>query len=131
MTSSRTPLPPTDGENSRTRGPRIQDVARRAGVAIGTVSNVLNNPDIVTEQTRLKVGAAIAELGFVRNNAARTLAARRTDTVGLVLTNIGNSLFVDIARGVESAAREARLTVVLADSDSKEATQNSYLDAVG
>jgi hypothetical protein len=41
--------------------PRIQDVASRAGVAIGTVSNVLNNPDLVTEQTRLKVEAAIAE----------------------------------------------------------------------
>ena len=41
----------------------------RAGVAIGTVSNVLNNPGVVTEQTRLKVEAAIAELGFVRNSA--------------------------------------------------------------
>jgi LacI family transcriptional regulator len=59
-------------------------------VAIGTVSNVLNNPDLVTKQTRLKVEAAIAELGFVRNSAARALAARRTDTVGLVLTDIGN-----------------------------------------
>jgi LacI family transcriptional regulator len=54
---------------------------------------------IVTEQTRLKVEAAIAELGFIRNNAARMLAGRRTDTVGVVLTNNGNSLFVDIARG--------------------------------
>ena len=74
-------------------GPRIQDVARRAGVAIGTVSNVLNNPDLVSEQTRVKVETAIAELGFVRNSAARALAARRTDTVGLVLIDIGNSLF--------------------------------------
>jgi LacI family transcriptional regulator, galactose operon repressor len=59
-------------------------VARCAGVAIGTVSNVLNNAEIVTDQTQLKVGAAIAELGFVRNSAARALAASRTDTVGLV-----------------------------------------------
>jgi DNA-binding LacI/PurR family transcriptional regulator len=64
-------------------------------MAIGTVSNVLNNPDLVSEQTRVKVEAAIAELGFVRNSAARALAARRTDTVGLVLIDIGNSLFVD------------------------------------
>jgi alpha-L-rhamnosidase len=95
MAESRDELPHVDGNNSRPNSPRIQDVARRAGVAIGTVSNVLNNPALVAEQTRLKVEAAIAELGFVRNSAARTLAAKRTDTVGLVLTDIGNSLFVD------------------------------------
>ena len=68
---------------------------------------MLNNPGIVSEQTRLKVEAAIAELGFIRNSAARSPAARRTDTVGLILTDIGNSLFVDIARGAESAAQKA------------------------
>jgi LacI family transcriptional regulator len=128
MASSRPAVRRSNADNRATRGPRIQDVAERAGVAIGTVSNVLNNPVIVSEQTRLKVEAAIAELGFVRNSAARTLAARRTDTVGLVLTDIGNSLFVDIARGAESAAREAGLKVLLANSDSQEARQNSYLE---
>jgi len=59
-------------------GPRIQDVAQRAGVAIGTISNVLKNPDIVTEQARVKVEATIAELNSVRNSAARALAARRS-----------------------------------------------------
>lgn len=108
--------------------PRIQDVARRAGVAIGTVSNVLNSPDLVSESTRLKVEAAIAELGFVRNSAARALAARRTDTVGLVLTDIGNSLFVDIARGAETAASQAQLKLLLANSDSRTSKQNSYLE---
>jgi LacI family transcriptional regulator len=117
-----------DGDNRRPSSPRIQDVARRAGVAIGTVSNVLNNPDIVTEQTRLKVEAAIAELGFVRNSAARTLAARRTDTVGVVLIDIGNSLFVDIARGAESAAGQAQLKLLLANSDSNRTKQDSYLE---
>src|SRR3954452_4808092 len=95
--------------DSRRGNPRIQDVARRAGVAIGTVSNVLNNPDLVSEQTRAKVEVAIAELGFVRNSAARALAARRTDTVGLVLTDIANSLFVDIARGADSGTARGRL----------------------
>jgi LacI family transcriptional regulator len=112
----------------RPNSPRIQDVARRAGVAIGTVSNVLNNPDLVTEQTRLKVEAAIAELGFVRNNAARTLAARRTDTVGLILIDIGNSLFVDIARGAESAVGQAQLKLLLANSDSTRTKQDNYLE---
>jgi LacI family transcriptional regulator len=108
-------------------GPRIQDVARRAGVAIGTVSNVLNSPEKVTEQTRLRVQAAIAELGFVRNSAARTLAAKKTDTVGLVLVDIGNSLFVDIARGVEAATTRARLKLLLANSDVDRIKQDNYL----
>ncbi|HEY6664605.1 MAG TPA: LacI family DNA-binding transcriptional regulator, partial [Propionibacteriaceae bacterium] len=109
MAESQAPVRPDNGDSSRRSNPRIQDVAQRAGVAIGTVSNVLNNPDIVTEQTRIKVEAAITELGFVRNSAARALAARRTDTVGLILIDIGNSLFVDIARGAESAAGQAQL----------------------
>ena len=89
---------------------------------------MLNNPDVVTEQTRLKVEAAIAELGFVRNSAARALAARRTDTVGLILIDIGNSLFVDIARGAESAAGQAQLKLLLANSDSTRHKQDNYLE---
>ena len=92
------------------------------------MSNVLNKPDLVTEHTRLKVEAAIAELGFVRNSAARALAARRTDTVGLVLIDIGNSLFVDIARGAESAAGQAQLKLLLANSDSTRTKQDNYLE---
>jgi LacI family transcriptional regulator, galactose operon repressor len=128
MAESRVRIPSDAGDASRPNNPRIQDVARRAGVAIGTVSNVLNNPDIVTEQTRVKVEAAITELGFVRNSAARALAARRTDTVGLILIEIGNSLFVDIARGAESAAGQAQLKALLANSDSTRSKQDNYLE---
>jgi LacI family transcriptional regulator len=128
MSESRVRIGSDDGDASRPNNPRIQDVARRAGVAIGTVSNVLNNPDLVTEHTRLKVEAAIAELGFVRNSAARALAARRTDTVGLILIDIGNSLFVDIARGAESAAGHAQLKLLLANSDSTRTKQDNYLE---
>ena len=127
MAQSKAEAGQSDMGDSRA-APRIQDVARRAGVAIGTVSNVLNNPDLVAQRTRLKVESAIADLGFVRNSAARALAARRTDTVGLVLTDIGNSLFVDIARGVESAASQAHLKTLLANSDAKTAKQTSYLE---
>src|SRR5512132_673973 len=128
MAQSRARLGQADGDHPRPSGPRIQDVARRAGVAIGTVSNVLNKPDLVSEQTRGKVEAAIAELGFVRNSAARALAARRTDTVGLVLIDIGNSLFVDIARGAESGAGVATLKLLLGNSDSTRTKQDNYLE---
>jgi LacI family transcriptional regulator len=105
----------------------MHDVARRAGVALGTVSNVLNNPHKVADRTRRRVEKAIADLGFVRNSAARTLAAGATDNVGLVLVDIGNSLFVDIARGVESATAAAGLKLLLANSDVDQAKQDAYL----
>ena len=64
------------------------DVARAAGVSLGTVSNVVNNPGKVTPATRQKVEAAIAELGFVRNGVARSLRAGRSTTIGLSLIHI-------------------------------------------
>jgi integrase len=60
---------------ARQDGPKLVDVARRAGVSAGTVSNVLNRPDVVTETTREKVTAVIAELGFVRGGASGQVAA--------------------------------------------------------
>lgn len=97
--------------------PSMTDVARHAGVAIGTVSNTLNNPEKVSEPTRRKVLAAIAELGFVRNDAARSLAAGRSTTVGLVLADIDNSFFVDIARGAETILRQHGMNVLIANTD--------------
>lgn len=107
--------------------PSVQDVARVAGVAVGTVSNVLNFPEKVSASTRRKVEDAITQLGFVRNFAARTLAAGTTDTVGLVVVDIGNSLFVDIARGAEVAAAASGLKLLLANADVDQARQDAYL----
>lgn len=108
--------------------PTVNDVAARAGVAPSTVSNVLNNPHRVREKTRLRVEAAIAELGFVRNSAARGLRLGRTDAVGLVLVDIGNSLFVDIARGAQAATGRHRLKLLIANSDMQRPDQDDYLN---
>jgi LacI family transcriptional regulator len=95
----------------------MADVARHAGVALGTVSNVLNSPSKVSERTRRKVLASISALGFVRNDAARSLAAGSSTTVGLVVADLGNSLFVDIARGAAQFMRDNGKNVLIADSD--------------
>jgi LacI family transcriptional regulator len=95
----------------------MSDVARHAGVAIGTVSNTLNNPEKVSERTRRKVLGAIAELGFVRNDAARSLAVGTSTTIGLVLADLGNSFFVDIARGVEQVMRRRGFDVLIANTE--------------
>ncbi|MFB2554493.1 LacI family DNA-binding transcriptional regulator [Herbiconiux liangxiaofengii] len=106
----------------------MTDVAARAGVALGTVSNVLNHPDKVASATRKRVHAAIDELGFVPNIQARSLAMGRSTTLGLVVTDIGNSFFVDIARGAEAGAADTGMTLLLANSDNDFAKQETYLD---
>ena len=89
--------------------PSVKDVALRAGVSLGTVSNVLNRPEVVTERTRLRVLAAIAELGFVRNDSARQLRAGRSRTLAYVVLDAGNPFFTDVERGVTEAADDHRL----------------------
>lgn len=97
--------------------PSMADVAAHAGVALGTVSNTLNSPEKVRETTRRKVLASIAELGFVRNDAARSLAVGSSTQVGLVLADLGNSFFVDIARGVEQVMRRRGMDVLIVNTD--------------
>jgi LacI family transcriptional regulator len=108
--------------------PSMLDVARHAGVSLGTVSNVINAPSKVAPATLDRVRASIDALGFVRNNLARSLAAGRADTLGFVIVDIGNSLFVDIARGAQEASAEHGMRLLLANSDVDLTAQDSYLD---
>ena len=106
---------------------RVVDVAQHAEVSIGTVSNVLNNPERVAPATRKRVLRAIEELGFVRNEAARQLRAGRSRTIGLVILDVGNPFFTDVAAGVESAAAEKGLSVILCNSGSDASREDHYL----
>jgi LacI family transcriptional regulator len=94
----------------------VVDVAARAGVSLGTVSNVLNRPERVAPATRERVLRAIEELGFVRNEAARQLRAGRSRTIGLVVLDVGNPFFTDLAAGVETTAAKVGLSVILCNS---------------
>jgi LacI family transcriptional regulator len=105
----------------------VVDVARQAGVSIGTVSNVLNRPDRVAPATRARVLQAIDELGYVRNEAARQLRAGRSHTIGLIVLDVGNPFFTDMAAGVEQAAAEVGLSVVLCNSGADPAREDHYL----
>ncbi|WP_345751124.1 LacI family DNA-binding transcriptional regulator [Microbacterium rhizophilus] len=98
-------------------GVSIRDVAARAGVSVGTVSNVLNRPDSVPEATLERVRSAIAELGYVRNDAARQLRAGRSTTVGLVVLDARNPFFTDVARGADDEAALHGLSVLIGNSD--------------
>jgi len=108
----------------------IREVAARAGVSVATVSNVINRPEIVAQQTRDRVQAAITELGFVRNESARQLRAGRSRTIGLVVLDVANPFFTDVARGVEDEANKAGLAVILCNSDDQARKENRYLDVL-
>ena len=108
----------------------VVDVAARAGVSLGTVSNVLNRPDRVAPATRDKVMQAIQDLGFVRNEAARQLRAGRSRTIGLVVLDVGNPFFTDLARGVEATAGRAGLSVLLCNSNDDADRERHYLSVL-
>lgn len=97
--------------------PGIGDVATLAGVSLGTVSNVLNHPQRVSAATAEKVHRAMEMLRYVPNANARSLAAGSSTAVGLIVSDLSNSLFVDVARGAESAAESAGFTLMIANSD--------------
>jgi LacI family transcriptional regulator len=98
----------------------LQDVAKRAGVSTMTVSRVVNGSPLVTPETRARVEAALAETGYMPNMLARSLRSKRTDTIALLLPDMTNPFFTTLAHGVEAAARERGVTMILANSDENE-----------
>ncbi|ALV47024.1 LacI family transcriptional regulator [Arthrobacter alpinus] len=110
------------------RAASIKDVATHASVAVGTVSNVLNYPDRVSEKTRNRVLDSINELGFVRNDVARQLRAGHSRTIGLIVLDIGNPFFTSISRASEDAAAESGNAVVLGNSGHDATRERHYID---
>jgi LacI family transcriptional regulator len=108
----------------------VVDVAARAGVSLGTVSNVLNRPDRVAPATRDRVMQAIRELGFIRNEAARQLRAGRSRTIGLVVLDVRNPFFTDLAKGVETTAGKSGLAVILCNSNDDDEREQHYLSVL-
>lgn len=106
----------------------VRDVAAAASVSVGTVSNVLNRPEKVAPETVARVMAAIDELGFVRNDAARQLRAGRSRSIGLVVLDVRNPFFTEVARGAEDRAAEESMTILLGNSDENADRERSYLD---
>jgi len=117
----------TDGAAPGRRRASISDVARHAGVSLGTVSNVLNRPDRVSAPTRARVLGAIEDLSFVPNGSARTLRAGTITTVGAILLDIANPFFTEVARGIEDRLGEDDHTLMLASSDEDPVREQRYL----
>ena len=83
---------------------KIVDVAKQAGVSTATVSRVMSGALGVSEETRTRVNAAVKSLGYRPDLAARRLRSGRTDTLGLIVSDIRNPFFTEISRAVEDVA---------------------------
>jgi LacI family transcriptional regulator, galactose operon repressor len=122
----------TDPSGTGTAGGRgtagVKDVAAAAGVSLGTVSNVLNRPHLVSPATRAKVEQAMDTLGFVRNESARQLRSGSSRILAYLMLDAGNPFFTDVATGVEEAAEAAGLSVFLCTSNQSAEREASYLD---
>ncbi|MBL8130418.1 MAG: LacI family DNA-binding transcriptional regulator [Anaerolineae bacterium] len=107
--------------------PTIHDVAERAGVSPITVSRVINSSGPVSEKTRARVEAAIAEMNYVPNQLAQGLRSKRIKILGLLVTDITNPFFTTIARGAEDVASEAGYSVVFCNTDESVEKERKYL----
>jgi LacI family transcriptional regulator len=105
-------------------------VARQAGVSVSTVSHVLNQTRFVSDVLRDRVLAAMRALDFEPNAAARMLSLKRSNTIGLIVSDIRNPFFASVARGVEDVAQEHGYTVVLCNSDETLAREAACLRAL-
>jgi LacI family transcriptional regulator len=108
------------------------EVARLAGVSSATVSYVINDgPRRVSPETRARVLQIVDQLGYKPNAVARNLRRQRTSTLGLIIPDIFNAYFAEVARGVEAMAFEQGYIVVLCHSEYSPAKEIRYLEVLG
>jgi LacI family transcriptional regulator len=117
---------PSQPLNGRT--PSVKDVAAAAGVSLGTVSNVMNRPEMVASVTRERVERAMTELGFIRNESARQLRAGTSRTLAYVMLDGRNPFFHDVAQGIELAAEDADLSLFICNSNGQADREEVHMD---
>jgi DNA-binding LacI/PurR family transcriptional regulator len=105
----------------------IYDVAKQAGVSISTVSRVLNNTGRISEKTRKRVLQVMEKLHYQPSMVASALTGKRTRTIGLVIPDVANPFFSEIARKVEDRGRELGFNVLMCNTDNNPDTEEMYL----
>jgi len=108
----------------------MADVARLAGVSVSTVSNVVNNKDIVSPELTAKVHHAIEATGFSPNRAARGLRLGCSETIGMVFPDVTNSLYAEIVRGVEDEAIKNGYELMFCNSNWQADLERRHLDVL-
>lgn len=105
----------------------IKDVAKIAGVSVATVSRVINESGYVNIDTRKKVEAAIKEMNYTPNEVARSLYKRKSKLIGLLLPDITNPFFPQLARGIEDRMQEHGYRIIFGNSDENEEKELDYI----
>jgi LacI family transcriptional regulator len=108
----------------------IKDVAAAASVSVATVSRVLNNNGYVNEDTKKRVLDAISKLNYVPNEVARSLFKKQSKTIALIVPDIKNPFFPEVARAIEDVMSSQEYTLILCNSDEKIEKEIMYLDAM-
>jgi DNA-binding LacI/PurR family transcriptional regulator len=107
--------------------PTIYDVAQLAGVSIATVSKVLNRNGKISEQTRERITKIMADMGYFPNLVASALSSKKTYMIGLLLPDISNPYFAELARHIEDRAHELGYNIVICNTDNRLDKESEYL----
>lgn len=105
----------------------IYDVAEKAGVSISTVSRVINNTGRISKKTKKKVLEVIESLGYQPSLVASALTGKRTRTIGLIIPDVANPFFAEIARRVEDRGRELGFNLLMCNTENNPDTEEMYL----
>ena len=108
----------------------MNEVAKRAGVSIATVSRVLNNSDSVNEETRLKILKAIKDLKYQPSRVAKRLRSKSVSSnlLGVLIPDIQNPFYVDVLRGIEDVAYKNNYAIIMCNYGQDEKKEIMYLD---
>ncbi|MBY0145024.1 LacI family DNA-binding transcriptional regulator [Neobacillus niacini] len=108
--------------------PTIYDVAKEANVSIATVSKVLNNTGRISEKTKSKILQIMKELEYQPSSVATALTGKKTFTIGVLVPDIANPFFAEVARALENNAREMGYSIILCSTDYQLEREHDYLE---
>lgn len=106
----------------------IREVAKKANVAISTVSYVLNNTNRVKQETRDRIMSIIKELDYQPNQVARSLKTKKTCTIGIVVPDISHSFFIDIIGAIDATADKYNYNIILCNTNEDQKKEYRYLN---
>lgn len=105
----------------------IKDVAKKAGVSISTVSNVINGTKYVSSELKARINSVIAELNYAVDPVARSLKSKKTMSIGVIITNINRVFFPQVIKGIQDAASRSGFGITFCNTDDSFDTEKRFV----